>query len=392
MARIRKGRETCRAGRWYARVRWVDEDGRERDKWYPAQSKTDASTILETKLTELRTHGGESLTAEATTFAQYAKEFDQTYLVAAVIRNGVKVKGRKSLRGVKAQLRSLVAYFGKKRLKAIRYTDLERYRDARLATPITYKRKTGEATTSKPRAVASVNRELALLRKVLNTARRDGLLVENPFTRGAGLISIAAEVPRDRTLTHDEETRLFVACEMKDKQGREHRYIHLRAIIICAVETAMRAGEIFKLERRDVDLEGGVVTVRAENSKTMKQRIVPITARLRAEFEQVFTKLPDDPRQNVFGVADIKHSFAAVCLAAGVTDLRFHDLRHTGITRMVASGIPAPEVMKISGHSQMSTFLRYLNPTGEAMKRAADLLTAFNERQTTPVEVSEAVN
>lgn len=55
--------------------------------------------------------------------------------------------------------------------------------------------------------------------------------------------------------------------------------------------------------------------------------------------------------------------------------------------------------MKISGHSQASTFLRYLNPKGEAMKRAADLLTAFNEGQAAqveakgaPVQVSEAVN
>jgi hypothetical protein len=55
--------------------------------------------------------------------------------------------------------------------------------------------------------------------------------------------------------------------------------------------------------------------------------------------------------------------------------------------------------MKISGHSQTSTFLRYLNPKGEAMKRAADLLTTFNESQLAqirskdePMQMSESIN
>jgi integrase len=273
--------------------------------------------------------------------------------------------------------------------------------DERLNTLITYTRKTaeGEVTTSKPRTVATVNRELALLRKILNTARRDGLIVENPFSRGAGLISVASEGSRDRVLSHDEERRLLSACERKDRQGRENRYTHLRPLLIAAVETAMRQGELFGLERRDVDLEGGLIVVRAENAKTMKARAVPVTPRLRLELEKVLAQIPDEPGQRVFHLTSVKHSFGTVCRAAGISEFRFHDLRHTGITRLIGAGVPAPEVMKISGHSQVNTFLRYLNPTGEAMKRAADLLTAFNEGQAAqveakgaPVQVSEAVN
>lgn len=401
MGRIRKGREVCRDGRWYARVRWVDDDGREHDKWYPANSKTDASTILESKLSELRTRGGESLTSESVTFEQFAREFEKTYVVPAVIRNGVKVKGRRSLSTVKGQMRTLADFFGKKKLKAIRYSDLERFRDERLNTPVTFKRKTteGEVTSSRPRSVATVNRELALLRKILNTAKRDGLILDNPFSRGTGVISVASEVARDRVLTHAEEAALLAACAMKDKQGREDRYAHLLPVIVTAIETAMRLAEILGLERRDVDLEGGVICVRSENSKTMKTRIVPVTLRLRAELEKVMAQLPDSPGQRLFPVSCIRKGFWAICRKAGLHGLRFHDLRHTGITRLIAAGVPAPEVMKISGHSQVSTFLRYLNPKGEAMKRAADLLAAFNESQLAqirakgePVQVSESVN
>jgi len=394
MGRIRKGREVYRDGRWYARVRWVDDNGREHDKWYPTTSKTDASVILEKKLSELRSHGGESLSGESVTFEQYAREFEKIYLIQAIIRNGIKVKGRRSLRSEKAQVRALIEFFGRKKLRAIRYSDLECFRDERLNTPVAYTRQTeeGEVTTSRPRAVATVNRELALLRKILNTAKRDGLILDNPFSRGAGLISTASEVARDRVLAHDEENRLLAACEMKDAQGREGRYSHLRPLIITAVETGMRQGEIFGLERRDVDLRAGVLVVRSENSKTMKSRTVPVTPRLRAELEKVMRQLPDAPEQRLFPIGCVKKGFRTICNTAGVKGLRLHDLRHTAITRMIAAGIPAAETMKIAGHTQMTTFLRYLNPKTEAMQRAAELLAAFNERQSVPAQVSEAVN
>lgn len=289
MGRIRKGREVCRDGRWYARVRWLDDDGREHDKWYPASNKSDASIILESKLSELRTRGGESLTSESVTFGQYAREFEKTYVVPAVIRNGVKVRGRRSLSTVKGQMKTLMDFFGKKKLKAIRYSDLERFRDERLNTPVAFKRKTseGEVTTERPRSVATVNRELALLRKILNTAKRDGLILENPFSRGTGVISVASEAARDRVLTHAEEAALLASCRMKDRQGRENRYAHLQPIIVTAIETALRLAEILGLERRDVDLEGGIIAVRSENAKTMRTRVVPVTPRLRAELEKV---------------------------------------------------------------------------------------------------------
>jgi integrase len=401
MGRIRKGRVVCRGGRQYARLRWVDDDGKEYDKWYRGATRTDANTILEAKLSELRTRGGESLTSESTTFEKYAREFEKTYLVPAIIKNGIKVMGLRSLSTVKGQVRTLIDFFGRKKLRALKYSDLERFRDERLNTPVTYTRKTsdGEVTTERPRAVATVNRELALLRKVLNTAKRDGLILDSPFSRGTGVISTASEVARDRVLSHAEESDLLAACHMEDKQGREDRYVHLQPIIITAIETAMRLGEILGLERRDVDLEGGVICVRSENSKTMKTRIVPVTLRLRAELEKVMVQLPDSPRQRLFPVSCIRKGFWAVCRKAGIREFRFHDLRHSGISRLIAAGVPAPEVMKISGHSQVSTFLKYLNPKAEAMKRAADLLTAFNESQTAlvqakgaPVQVSETVN
>ena len=68
------------------------------------------------------------------------------------------------------------------------------------------------------------------------------------------------------------------------------------------------------------------------------------------------------PYSRIFTIADCKKGFNGACRDAALNDLHFHDLRHTGTTRMVRSGqLSIAEVMKITGHTQIKTFLRYLN-------------------------------
>lgn len=400
MGRIRKGREVERDGRWYARIRWTDENGKERDKWYPARNKSDASSIIEDKLHELKTNGEQSLDAERMTFVGFADDFQKTYLVPAEIQNGIKTAGRRSLTGIDSQMNALRAFFGKKKLRQIRYSDVRAFRAERLKTPVVrikvVRKKRSDAgkkeRMERPRSLASVHRDLQLLRRMLNVALREGLIQKNPFGCGDPLISAAAENTRDRVLSHAEEEKLLDACLIPDKQGRKRRE-HLRPILICALETAMRAGEIMKLTWGDVDMRTRIITVRAENCKTERKRIIPITERLYSEIEALWQTSPQMSDWSVFGVEDtVKKSFASACKDAKVKSFRFHDCRHTAITRMIAAGIPAPEVMKISGHTQMSTFLRYLNPTIETMNRHAETLAAYNARQNVPTQTPEMVN
>jgi integrase len=112
-----------------------------------------------------------------------------------------------------------------------------------------------------------------------------------PFNRcSTSLISKADETKRERILSFDEERRLLTACgertitytrkgkeiTAKLKTGREH----LKAIIIAALDTAMRRGELFKLQWEDVNLTNGLIYVKAMNTKTQTRRIVGITPRL----------------------------------------------------------------------------------------------------------------
>jgi integrase len=147
-------------------------------------------------------------------------------------------------------------YFGKKRLRQIRYADIRDFRAARLQTK--------SDRTDRTLSIATVNRELSALRRMLNVAVAEGWLIRNPFTSGPPLIATADERRRERILTADEEG-LLLACSVRQRA-------HLRPLVVGALDTGMRKGELLKLRWNQVDLQGRVIQVRAFHTKTMTAR------------------------------------------------------------------------------------------------------------------------
>lgn len=168
-------------------------------------------------------------------------------------------------------------------------------------------------------------------------------------------------------MTPAEETRLLAACT-----GRRE---YLQAIIIFAIETAVRRGELLAVKWSDVNLSTRTIRVKNKYTNIETTRLVPISARLR----ETLAKLRHNqlkPRSPVFNVVDFKKGFRAACDDADLADLHFHDLRHTAITRMLEAGISPPLVMKISGHTQQKTFLRYVNQSEQSVFEIALKLDA----------------
>lgn len=128
------------------------------------------------------------------------------------------------------------------------------------------------------------------------------------------------------------------------------------------------------------------------NSKTARPRILPITPRLHEELEKLWLSSKQEPEALVFGIQDtVKKSWKSVCDVAKVDGLRFHDLRHSAITRMVQSGIASAVVMKLSGHTQHATFARYVNPDSDALLNAAEVLAVYNSEHKVQ-EASRMIN
>jgi integrase len=250
----------------------------------------------------------------------------------------------------------LIKYLGAKKIKNITPSDIERFKQNRLDDPIIFKKKNEDGEfikVSRDRAMASVNRELALLRSILNDAVYNGWLIRSPFLNAKGLISLADENKRERVLSFDEEKKLLIACvadmpRTYPRNGKEvsvvikSRRKHLKPLIILALDTAMRRGELLKLCWRDVDLENRLISILAFNTKTAKARTVGMTERVYQELTRLWEQSPKDYDELVFGIKDtVKRSFASACRDAEIEGFHFHDCRHTAITRMIQSSLAA---------------------------------------------------
>jgi integrase len=242
-------------GKIYARVQLIGEDGKRKDKKVLAKSRKHARELITTLKGEVKAHGDSVLDSYRMTFGGLAKVYETVKLVPARYEDGRKVAGLRSWRYTKSFMPTLVAHFGRRQLRSIRHSDLEAFRLERLGTPVRCGTDENDEPIYRPRRMASVHRELGLLRAMLRYAEREGWIVRSPFDGNSGLISTANETKRDRILTRDEEMRLLAGCV-----GRRE---HLRPILMAALDTGMRRGELFKLTWEDVDLNAKLIYVRA---------------------------------------------------------------------------------------------------------------------------------
>lgn len=294
---------------WYARITFADETGKRKDIKRKVENKTDGNKVLKTLVATYDNSGIKGINAENVTFSDLADYYEEIYCKPAHYVNDRKVAGLRSFIEVKGYLKVFREYFGKLKLKLLTYENLYKFRLHRLSTP---------THQSSQRSIATVNRELAYLRRLLNIAERNDWIGKSPFRCGDTLIHQADEVKRDRVLTVQECQRLIDACI--------DRRAHLKPIVIAALDTGCRLGELLKLQWKDVDINSGIITIQAFNTKTMKERKVSITQRLEIELKSLLSAFPQSENDLVFGVSEIRVGFKSACKSAELSNLRFHDL------------------------------------------------------------------
>ena len=360
---------------WVARITVVDDLGNRRSFKRNCATRTEAWQALDELRRRVESQGSQPIDAEKITFKEVAEHYGELKLIPPRYVDGVKVAGIRSP-APKIYLKILVDHFGRKRLRSINHAHIEAFKQLRLSTPT--------KATGRQRTVAAVNRELELLRTIFNFSKRQGWVDRSPFEVGTKLIVKAQERSRDRILMGDEEERLLNACT--------DRLAHLRPLILAAIDTGMRRGELFKLEWRDVDLEQGIITLRAITTKTERARTIALTDRLQREFEDLWRHSIERQDELVFGVTtNIKNGFTSACKRARITGLRFHDLRHDFISKIIAAGIGPADALKISGHSSLSSLSRYHNTSVENARKAAAALNRLHVEEKSDA-VEEMIN
>lgn len=264
----------------------------------------------------------------------------------------------------------LISYFGKHALIGISAEMVAKYRDERLAGGDRLKN-----GVPQPRAANTVRLELALIGHLFTIAIKEwGLgLTYNP------VLNIRRPAPgagRNRRLSDEEETRLLALVD-------KHSNPMLRWIVRIAIETGMRSSEIVGLKVAQVDLERRVV--RLQETKNTMPRTVPLSMGALDVFKQAIAN-PVRPKETdliFFGEPgrdwirrpyNFNKSWLLIKEAAGLKDLRFHDLRHEAVSRFVELGLSDQEVSAISGHRSMQMLKRYTH------LRAEDLVDKLDRR------------
>jgi integrase len=208
--------------------------------------------------------------------------------------------------------------------------DISRYRDDRL----------------KKVKTSTVCREFNPIRHMFQIAINEwGIpLKENPLDK---VTLKAKDNRRERRLKDGEYEKLLDAA-----RTRQNPFIE--KIIIFAIETGMRRGEILNLCWDQVDLKRRSVTIL--ESKNGYSRTIPIT-QLAALTLQSLSK--GDARVFPTTANSLRLAWDRMLKGTGIEDLHFHDLRHEAISRYFEMGLTVPEVASISGHRDTRMLLRY---------------------------------
>jgi integrase len=367
--RRKRGKRT----EYLARLTYYDKTGNRKGVSKSAATHLDAKRELQDLIDQHVAGGAEVLEARNMTFAALAQHCKETrYCEAFYDQQGRKLYGVREPKKFASMINRLVSSLGHLKLTDITVSHLQQYRRKRLST------RTNRGTYTD---VATVNRELSTCRAMLNDAVVNDWLVRSPFVKAkkGELIAVAHEAKRQIVLTSENEQKLLQACSTCKRR-------HLKAMIIAAIDTGCRQGELRRLRWSDVDLQANTLRVTSYKGKTVNRRLVPITDRLRAALLDLrikpsvaaFRRLRTGETADntlVFGVVDsVKKSFDAARTQAGLSHIRFHDLRHTAGTFLAHGGMNIALVAEILGHSDPKTTRRYINATVDTVEAARDIL------------------
>ena len=216
-----------------------------------------------------------------------------------------------------------------------------------------------DARVAEGRAAPTVRNEVLLLSALYRHAAQVWKLpLTNPVT-AARLPSLPAGRQRRLDDAQDEEAeadeaRILTAC--RDVGGDM-----LADLVVIAIETGLRQGEILSLTKSVIKQRRGLTTVELPDSKNGHARKVVVTKKA-AEILHVRNEgLTDTARLFPLPADTLRHQWTRARVKAGLPGLRFHDLRHESISRMAAAGLTIGELQAQSGHRTAQILLRYVN-------------------------------
>src|SRR5579875_3338598 len=331
---------------WY--LRYYLPDGRRIEESSGTHVKQKALSLLQKRLGERE---------QGIAPAQDLKKLTYESIRQALL-NDYAMRGRRSLRNGRLSfggLSHLDKFFAHKNVASITTDTIRRFIAAR------------QAAGAQP---STVNRSIALLRRMLNIAKTENKIQTLPH-----FPFLKENPPRKGFVTHEQFGRLLAALPER-----------LKPLIMLLYWTGVRVGEARKIEWPQIDLNQRQIVMLGEQTKSGQPRILPLPDELVATLETV---LEPNRRGRVFYQGSFRRSWARACEQAGLghriktsngfpkyEGLLVHDLRRSAVRNLREAGVAETIIMAISGHRTTEVFRRYSIMSSEDLCRAMKQLEA----------------
>ena len=212
---------------------------------------------------------------------------------------------------------------------------------------------------------AYINKIITILKHMFTKALDWELIDEEILKKVRKVKLLKGEIKRLRYLSDEEAERLVINCEP-----------YLKPIVLTALNTGMRRGEIFGLTWDRVDLKNRIILL--DKTKNGERREVPINDNLYEILNSIVRRL-DVPYvffnpKTLKPYDNLKRSFATALSKSHILDFRFHDLRHTFASQLIMKGVDLVTVKELLGHKDIKMTLRYSHLSHAHIKNAVNVL------------------
>jgi len=290
--------------------------------------------------------------------------------LAEMLLDDYRANGRRSLDRLEFAIAHLKEFFGPER----RATELTSDRMAAYQAYRQEQRHKGRTVAN-----ATINYELAMLRRAFRLAARAGKVAFRP----------------EFQMLHVENARKGFFEAEQYRAVVEHLPDYLKPVAMTAYITGWRTkSELLSRQWRHVDLEAGWLRLDPGESKTAKGRMFPLTPDLRTLLEGQRERVSDLERATglivpwIFihpdgtRIRNFRYAWAKACRAAGVPGRLVHDFRRTAVRNLERAGVPRSSAMKITGHKTETVYRRFAIVDEGMMREAAEKLSALHQAGT----------
>ena len=320
-------------------VYWISyyHRGKEFRESSESDNESTAKKLLKKRIGEVVQGRFRGANQERVTFDDLAKALLSDY----------QINGRRSVRSARLSISHLRKFFGFDHAVDITTDRIKAY----------------AADRQKAKAAnASINRELAALKRMFSLAVEDGRLSHSPY-----IPTLEEDNARQGFVDHSA----FVSLRASLAE-------YLRDPIAFLYLSGWRLGEMKALEWRDVDLAGRVVHLRPEISKNKEGRLLPLSGELLEIVKRAHSRRRPACsfvfHRDGEPIGDFRKAWSTACKAAGLHSILVHDLRRTAVRNMVRAGIADRVAMTLSGHKTRSVFDRYNIVSESDLAKASEML------------------